>query len=287
MTTTTTSQTGSTGLTFLKNGVGARSLGMGEAFTAIMHDPGGTYYNPSTITTTASSNILLMHRQDVQSVKTKFIAATTGWNNFTFGLSINNTSINDIPIRVLPGEPTGTFDAQNASIGFTSAYSLSSVLSIGATAKLLYEKIYIEDATGYGIDLGGWYNTPWDLQLGIALNNIGSMNKLLNEPTKLPLIFRAGTAYLISYEQFPAEIGLSADVVSYIHDNKTHINFGAETKYQNILSLRVGYQTGFENKNISAGIGINYSILQFDYAFVPYNNNFGTANIFSLQIKFQ
>jgi hypothetical protein len=286
MITTTISQPGSTGMAFLKSGAGARSLGMGEAFTAIMHDPAGTFYNPATISTNASSDILFMHRQDVQDTKTEYLAATTGWNDFAFGLSINNTSINDIPLRTQPGDPLGTFNAQNASIGLSTSYSIDSSISVGISGKLLYEKIYVDDASGFGIDIGGWYKTPWQVQFGLAINNIGSMSPLLNEQTRLPLIIRAGTAYQFTPRQFPLEIGLSSDVVSFVHDKKTHINFGIETKYQEMLALRFGYQTGYENKNFSAGIGLSYSILQFDYAFVPYNNNFGTANIFSLEIKF-
>jgi hypothetical protein len=39
-------QTGKTGLVFLKLGVDARALGLGETYTAFTNTPAGTYYNP-------------------------------------------------------------------------------------------------------------------------------------------------------------------------------------------------------------------------------------------------
>ena len=42
-------QPGSAGLTFLKFGVGARALGMGDAYSAIADDPSATYYNPASL----------------------------------------------------------------------------------------------------------------------------------------------------------------------------------------------------------------------------------------------
>jgi hypothetical protein len=287
MISTSISQTGNTGLSFLKFGVGARSLAMGEAFVALTGDPAGTYYNPATITTDATAHLLFMHNEGVQDTKTDYLASITGWNDFSFGLSVNKTSINNIPLRLIAGDPLGMFDAQNASIGLSSAYEITPLISVGVTGKFLYEKIYVDDASGYAIDFGALYKSPWKAQFGLSVSNIGSMNKLLNESTKLPLIIRAGSSYEYIFNKIPLDVRVNGDIVSFPKENKTHLHIGIETEFKNMLALRLGYQTGYETKSFSAGVGIQSSLFRFDYAYVPYKDNFGTGHIFSLEIQFQ
>ncbi|MBI5022034.1 MAG: PorV/PorQ family protein [Ignavibacteriales bacterium] len=287
MTSTSISQTGNTGLTFLKFGAGARTLAMGEAFVAVNGGPVGTYYNPATIATDATAHLLFMHNEGVQDRKTEYLASITGWNDFSFGLSVNKTSVNNIPLRQIAGDPFGMFDAQNASIGLSSAYEITSLISVGVTGKFLYEKIYVDDASGYAIDLGALYKSPWNTQFGLSISNLGSMNKLFNESTKLPLIIRAGTSYNHPFTSIPIDVRVNGDIVSFPKESKTHLHFGAETDYKNMIALRFGYQTGYETKSFSAGVGIRSSLFQFDYAYVPYKDSFGSGHIFSLEIQFQ
>ena len=70
-------QVGQTGLSFLKLGVGARALGMGEAYSAVASDPTATYYNPASLSLSHNSQILFMHKEYVQDTRTEFLAATT------------------------------------------------------------------------------------------------------------------------------------------------------------------------------------------------------------------
>ncbi len=85
-------QAGETGLSFLKLGVGGRALGMGEAYTAVASDPTAMYYNPAALSQTDNSQILLMHKEWIEGVKTDYLGATTTWNAFRFGVSVNSTS---------------------------------------------------------------------------------------------------------------------------------------------------------------------------------------------------
>ena len=62
-------QAGTTGLTFLKLGVGGRSLGMGEAYSAIASDPTAMYYNPAALSLSKTPQLLLMHKSWVQDTK--------------------------------------------------------------------------------------------------------------------------------------------------------------------------------------------------------------------------
>src|SRR5712691_8940697 len=96
-------QAGSTGLSFLKLGVGGRALGMGEAYSAAASDPTAMYYNPAALSLSAVPQILLMHKEWIQGVKTEYLGAMASLNTFRFGVSLNATSVDDIELRSVPG----------------------------------------------------------------------------------------------------------------------------------------------------------------------------------------
>jgi hypothetical protein len=65
-----------------------------------------------------------------------------------------------------------------------------------------------------------------------------------------------------------------------------HINSGIDIGFKNIIFLRAGYQTNYENKNFTSGVGIKYKNFTLDYAFIPQTSGFGTTNAFSLGFNF-
>src|SRR5437588_542649 len=124
-------QIGQTGLAFLKLGIGGRALGMGEAYSAIATDPSGMYYNPASLALASSPQLLLMHKEWIQDVKTEFIGATITLGKAALGVSVNSTGINNIEIREGPGPTQRSFDSHNAAIGISGAYRFDSCFSIG------------------------------------------------------------------------------------------------------------------------------------------------------------
>ena len=63
----------STGLAFLKLGVGGRAIGMGEAYSALSDDASGMYYNPAGISFGAGDEVTLMHKQWVFGTTSEFL----------------------------------------------------------------------------------------------------------------------------------------------------------------------------------------------------------------------
>ena len=285
------SQAGQTGLSFLELGIGGRALGMGEAYTAIASDPSATYYNPAALSLSKKSQLLLMHKEYFQGTKTENIVASTSINQISIGFNVNATTISDIELRTVPGPALGTFTARYALIGLSGAYEFDSIISVGVTGKYLFEKIFTDEASGLAFDLGGMYMTPWDIRLGFAISNLGSMSELRNESTKLPQTIRVGAGYVIPVEKIDGTLTTSADIVSVVNKSKTYLYLGGEFNYKNTFSVRLGYQTSHESKNlsnnignISGGVGIRYSMFQVDYAFVPFRYDFGSTHTFSLCI---
>jgi len=112
------------------------------------------------------------------------------------------------------------------------------------------------------------------------------MNELESEATKLPAEFRLGPAYHFGIESAGFDFIVVAELLKYLETDDIHFNLGGDITYNKLISLRVGYQTGFESRGLTAGLGILWGNLKFDYAYLPFSLGLGNANLFSIQFKF-
>ena len=275
---------GNTGLAFLKFGVGARAIAMGEAYSSVAEDATAFIYNPARLNFGVKSNVALMHNQSVQDLKTDFVAVKFPLGQkLAMGIGLFTTSINGIEIRNIPGASVDKFDARNLVTGVSFGYKINPNLSVGVTGKFLFEKIYVDEASGYGFDFGTNY-TKDNYSLALVVSNVGSINKLRNESSKLPTLVRFGGSYKFGMDKFGFNIGV--DGLKVLDGGKFHVNAGGEAGYKNFVFLRLGYQTDYYNKGLSTGIGFKYKSVNIDYAFVPFKREFGSSNSFSLGINF-
>ncbi len=270
-----------TGMAFLKTAADARSVGMGEAFTAMTNDHSSFFYNPAAIRSSDRRQLRLNHRQGMAEMMTDYIGATIPTPKLHFAVSAYSTSVNDIEVRLRPGDPEGTFGARNGALSAGVAADIGEGLTIGVAGKLLYEKIYIDEAGGYGIDAGIHYTVNPELSFGGSISNLGSMSVLRSVKTPLPTTIRAGGA-VHSPLADDWRMTAAADLVKTVDDDLLHAHLGAEITYDGLLLFRTGYQTGYEIKSLSTGIGVRYGLFQLDYAFVPMTGAFGAAHSFSL-----
>lgn len=276
--------TANTGLSFLKFGVGARAIAMGDAYSSIAEDATAFIYNPARLNFGQRSNLSLMHNQSVQDMKTDFVAIKFPLSKrISMGIGFFTTSIDDIEVRTIPGASTEKFDARNLSTGISFGYTINPNLSIGITGKFLFEKIYVDEASGLGFDFGTNY-TKDNYSLAFVVANIGSVNELKSVSTKLPTLVRFGGSYKFTNNKFGFNFG--ADGMKVLDGGKFHIHAGGEAGYNNTVFLRLGYQTDYDNRGITTGLGFKYKSLNVDYAFVPYKSEFGSSNSFSLGINF-
>ncbi len=276
---------GNTGLAFLKLGVTSRAVSMGEAVVSSSNDASATNYNPASLFGGTNGNLVFTHNEQVLGVRTEFFAGKVKFSRLALGFSLNNTSVDKIQVREIPGESLGEFTAQNLAIGLSLGYKLNENLSLGMTGKFLFEKIYIDNASGIALDLGGLYVKD-KLSLGIAITNLGSMSVLKNEATKLPSAVRLGGSYNFDLNSISSKLTVGVDGYKVFDGGKFHANTGAELLYKEFLALRVGYQSGYENKSISAGIGLKYKAFSLDYAFVPYKYSLGSSHTITVGTNF-
>lgn len=278
---------GNTGLSFLKYGFGARNIAMGDAGTALSNDLTNLFYNPAKLALTDGSEVLFMHNEWIQDVRSEVIGAKTILFGLPIALGFNVTSVDGIEYREIPGDPITTFDANYFYGSLSTGFFVTDEISMGLSFKYLYEGILNDEATGFGFDFGINYVLPYEgATASIVLKNVGSMNELRNESTKLPAEVRIGTAYTYSLEDTKFDFTGGVEFQKYLDTEDNHFNFGAEVLYNKLIAVRAGYQSGFESRGFTTGAGLMWGNLKFDYAFLPFNLGLGSANLFSLQFKF-
>jgi hypothetical protein len=278
---------GNTGLSFLKFGFGARNIAMGDAGASASNDLSALYYNPSRLALIEKNEVLIMHSSWIQDVNSELFGIK--WNMFglPWAVGLNYTNISDIEIRTRPGEPDSKFNANYFFGSLSTGFYVWDKLSFGTTIRYLYEGLLSDEANGWGFDFGLNYETPFKgLSISTVIKNVGSMNALRNQETKLPTDFRLGSAYNFNVESAKLDFIAVAEFQKYLDTDDIHLNLGGDIVYDKIIALRVGYQSGYEAKSFTGGIGLMWGSLRFDYTYLPFSLDLGNANLFSLQFKF-
>lgn len=278
---------GNTGLSFLKFGYGARNISMGDAGSVASNDITSLFYNPSKLSEMDNSEVFFMHNEWIQDVRSEVFGIRSKVFGIPLALGFNVTTVSDIEVRTKPGEPETKFNANYFFGSLSTGFDLSDDLAFGGTFKYIYEGMLSDEATGFAFDFGASYQLPYEgFIVAAAVRNLGSMNDLRFESTTLPSELRIGPAYNFKIADTKFDLTTVAEYHKYFGDDENHINIGAEILYDNLLALRGGYQTGYESRNFTAGVGLMWGNLKFDYAFLPFQLGLGSANLFSLQFKF-
>lgn len=282
-------QVGGSGLSFLKIGVGARSLGMGDAGVANADMGSAMYYNPALIADDEDASVTIMHNEWIEEITTEFIGVSVPFKGWSLGIHMGLTSVGGIEVRDRPGESITDTDTRNFAGGITAAVPVFQGLDVGVTAKYVFEKIHVDEAGGYAFDFGLAMQPFSDgdlsrLRLGVALANVGSMSELSAISTTLPMLLRYGASYHIPLFEINGSLRLAVEGLSLLEDDITHANVGVEFEYFDTVFLRLGYQSGYENKDITLGAGARYGILRFDYAYIPFTDIFGNAHTVAMSI---
>ncbi|NTW48510.1 MAG: PorV/PorQ family protein [Chlorobiales bacterium] len=276
-----------TGLSFLKIGPSAREQALANAGVASASDASANYYNPALLTSGTGSSLLFSQNFWLIDSYSSYAAVQFNGEKSAFGIALNWFSVQDIPVRTRPTtEPDGFFNAQSAALGLSYAHRLSSILTLAITGKLLYEKIFIDDAMGFAGDISAAVRPMGEkLTIGASVQNIGSMGKLMEESTKLPTTLRLGAAYTIPFPSLQSDLLLEGGLTTIFSDYSI-FSLGAEFGFQKFLWGRLGMAFGNDSRGISAGIGLKYNKFKFDYAFIPFSNELGSANVLTLQFLY-
>lgn len=260
------SGTGTAAGAFLKLNGGVRAASMGDTFIAVADDTSAIYWNPAGLSQMKSFALSSMYANWLAGISYATISVARPFNKSTFGLSLNYISIGGIEETTLD-QPAGTgrtFNPTDYSLTASFARKLRPDLSLGINAKMLSESIDTSNATGYGIDLGLFWQTSDSLSLGFnAKNVLGTLGN-----SSLSSNYGVGISYRLPNLLLAADYNIP-------NDNQSTINFGAEYNFKDILFGRIGYNTKSEENaggSLGLGLGLKWSALQIDYAYVPYGD---------------
>ncbi len=279
---------GTSGLSFLKLGVSARAVAMGDAGSALLSGAPATYYNPAgLLQSSQGSEFLLMHKEWLADTRMQFLGASTPLGeNGALGFSFTHLTISSIEIRTKPGPADGSFTARDLAVGISYAQRISDDVTLGLTGKYLLEKIFVDNTGGIAFDIGGKWETPVEnFVIGGVVANLGSMNALRNEKPRLPTLGRLGAAYANDISSLQSVYRIAIDLEQDFRASQSYVKVGGEIFYQELLALRAGYFAGADARGFSAGLGVVYDLFSFDYAYAPLLADLGNTHTLSLSIR--
>jgi hypothetical protein len=294
-------QSTASGAKFLNNGAGARAAALGDAFTAVSDDANGMYWNPAGITALRSPAISFTHSAWFGEINYEWLSYVQPTPYGNIGAALQYVDYGSLMETNTAGAELGTFNPHAMVAGLSYATTLYGIQA-GATVKYVQSTIK-HDASTIAYDLGLKYAFFRDhLLAGLALQNFGGGLTYVSREDPLPQNLKLGLGYRAPYDFL-----ILADAVSPQNSGDTDYCVGIEKTFKlnrmqkrlpasggkwgptryNTFAYRVGYNTkglsGFEG--ISLGLGINYSIFSFDYAYVPYGDA-GYAQKFTIGLNF-
>ncbi len=286
------SRSGTTGFQFLKIAPDARSVGMGEAFTAVANDLSAVYWNPAGLTKLDTSNI---HAQVGQTnyfsnINMQHIVVAKKIRPSVFlaaQLEYLSTGYMNVSTEFAPTGNGQQFNFSDLSAGVTLAKALTDNFSFGFNLKYIREGIATVYTQNVVADFGFQYDIgKGNTRFAVGVSNFGSPTSPGGSLTKLTF---GGDSTYKSFEKINVpsifRLGVATDVVkknnqiltiaaqlNHPTDNNESFNFGAEYGWHKLLYARTGYQFGTdENYLPSFGVGLaikrKFGNIRFDYGF--------------------
>lgn len=302
---------GSTSATFLKLGVGARAVAMGGAFAGVPGDPYALYWNPAGLAALdGERHAGFFHNDYFQGLGQEFLFYTAPAGELrlpfarrpasgVYGLGLDYFyTPKDMERRsglyeadpVNPISPVeGKFGAYDLAFSAGYGWRASPDVSLGAAFKVIRQSIDGESGASAAVDAGllkRFYRGGVPYTAGLAVQNAGPGLKLVDRRYGLPLVFKAGLSRPLS-----ARGGLLAVEAAKPVDNYPSVAVGLEYPLAGRLALRGGYRYrlyGNETggwSGFSAGAGVAFDRLTFDYAFTPFGD-LGNSHRFSINVRF-
>lgn len=278
---------------FMELGIGARALGMGNAFVGLADDPTAFYWNPAGLAQIKNREVFLMHSADVDtSVTTNTAAFIYPSSRYTLGIALYWLEVSEIPLTdtTVSGiaEDTAWINASDYVAYLSCARSLNSI-DIGINIKGIYRNWGVANAYGFETDFG-ILSTFKGVKLGLNfVNMMGTplyWSDTLGIKDKVPVLVKSGVSM---GEKFPIgkiNISLGFDTspekrVAQFTEIHTDVHFGVEYWWREKLALRIGWDKG----TFGAGCGLIYKSLKLDYA-LKFHQDLGLLKRLSGSISF-
>jgi hypothetical protein len=267
-------------------GASARADAMGSAFTGVADDPSAVFFNSAGLSGLSNSRLSLNHNSYLGgSFEETFLVGLPAGDLGGFGGAIQYVFWGGLEARDALGVSQGTFEDNDVALSIGWGREWGKSFSLGAALHGTQQKVVNSLYTALSGDVGLlWIPLP-DLRLGLVYSGFGTMVAGQTLASDL----KGGTSYRI---HMGGDKSLLLAFSGFYEPNGvSRLEGGMEGGYRNNLFLRAGYQIpladnqvgGFDN--FTAGAGIHFDAITFDYAYVPYGE-LGTSHRVSLTYDF-
>ncbi|RJP74146.1 MAG: hypothetical protein C4524_13225 [Candidatus Zixiibacteriota bacterium] len=276
---------------FLRMGLGARNLALGDAGTALPGNGWGIYYNPASLPFLQDPTVLTSYSHLSLDRHLNFVGFAAplkppvgeGQRPLTAGLGVGwiNAGPGEIEGRDSDGNPIGAFEQGENAFYFSFALKLSDRFAAGFSPVVLHNSFPdLTDgeslsSTRLGFDAGLLVN-PWrGLTLGAQARHINAQYRwdtstLWGESgstvtDKFPRIYRFGAAYAFDFGLL-----LVGDYETSDQDDN-QIHMGGEYTLQNIEPYDLSLRAGYDDEDYALGLGFGFPVWkvrgQLDYVY--------------------
>nr|MEE4269906.1 PorV/PorQ family protein [Candidatus Krumholzibacteria bacterium] len=273
--------------TFMRIEPSARGAALGNAGSAL---PGGVeaiYYNSGAIGRIETATVQYSHNQWYADIGYDYAAFATpigGVGNIF--ASVTSLGSGDIQVRTVD-QPLGAgvfYDVSNVALSVGFGRRITDRFSAGVQANYLNERVWNTSSKVLTFNLGTIYRlSEGGALLGFCLSNLSTQGRYTGSDLDIqydddPDTYGDNSALPAtqSTDSFPlpglVRLGISVPYVvsensSFLflveglhpNDNSESLNLGAEWKLQQLLSLRMGYQTLFQTDSelgLTFGFGV-------------------------------
>jgi hypothetical protein len=279
-------------------GVGARAIGMGKAYVAVVDDTNAVFVNPAGLAVQDEWSATSMSTKLMDKVDYKMLggAYKTDFGTFGVGYISANTPAGYLTTdkNSLAGATAISYGSSQLSLSY--ARSLSDMvkgsalgnLSVGVNLKLLRNDFngYDASSNGQGIDLGFLLKPKSNLTFGACFKNITGSVKWKNGTDEN---IEGNTKLGGAVNLLDNKLLLTLD--TEFSSGPVLLHSGAEYKINRFLALRAGLDQSAVDANntatnLTAGIGLNMNGIYFDYAFRQDNQLAdNSTHYFSISLK--
>ncbi len=308
---------GTSAANFLKVGVGARVMAMGDAAIATVDGPTALYWNVGALSRIEKDvSVCFSTMNWLVGTRNSYIAGAMSLGDAgIIGADIQYLDYGTIEeTTVYDQDGTGRFfSASDFSFGLGYSRQLTDRFSFGIKIKYIREDIANASADAFGIDVGAVFLTSFfnnKMRIAASLANFGSKMKfegrdlsvtyvVPGSPTgkqipaelatidwEIPLLFRFGVSnYFIDNEKWTV---LAAFDVLDSRDYDVRYNIGAEFGFMKTFYVRGGYKFNYDEVTYTIGAGLDFTNftdykLTLDYLYLNYGV-FGNLNQFTIRI---
>lgn len=293
---------------FISGSVDARSLSLGNNVLTSFGTSSAVYFNPSYLPELTNTGVTLSHSERFEgSVKQEFAAYNTVYSGIDMGLALIWINIDDIKLTKLANEnepigpenpimPDGTVSDNEVALFLSFGKKYSEKMNWGGSAKLLYKSFELESASGIGFDVSGFYRAPYNIDLGLKIQDITTSALFwttgTNEFIRPSVLFGAEYNNRINYFLADYKIigGTKIRTENYSENSFVSagpfdlvLSAGLELNFKNVF-VRGGYNT---DDTWSAGSGLSFASFTLDYAFRPDFEDLGNTHKASLSYNWK